>query len=65
MVFGVFLLELRAVVIVETRVVVDNFWTWFWEGTEEGFCEPTRDFGNGGGHTARNVVLAIWMSQYQ
>ena len=44
MMFGVFGLKLRAVVIVETRVVVENGCTWFWKRRENACCEP-RDGG--------------------
>ncbi len=46
MVFGVFLLELRAVVLVETGVVSDDSWIWLWERWEDGIFEPSRDFGD-------------------
>lgn len=40
MVFGVFGLELGAVIMIETRVVFDNGGRWFWERREETCCEP-------------------------
>ena len=40
MVFGVFGLELRSMVMVETGVVFDNGRTRFWERREETGCEP-------------------------
>ena len=66
MVFGVFRLELRAVIMVETGVVVDNGCTRFWERREDACCKPRDgggDFGDCGGHTAHGVVLAIVLSQ--
>ena len=39
MVFGVFGLELRAVVVIETRVVLDNGWTGFWKRRKEACCK--------------------------
>lgn len=38
--FGVFGLELRAVVLVETGVVSDNGWIGFWKRREKACCEP-------------------------
>lgn len=37
MVFGIFSVELRAVVTVEAGVVIDNGCTWYWKRREKAF----------------------------